>query len=146
MLHLNAAFACAAQHYAEDTVTHLDEAAALADGLDDEVGAFANLRFGRTIVGMWRVSVATELGDGGRVAEAVSCAVWPGGWELPPAGEFGPGVHRFSGAGSGKGGWCGGDDVGRSASFDTELASAEPAGGSRVGRAVGLVLGPGGAR
>jgi len=69
MLHLNAALACAAQHRADDTVTHLDEAAALADGLDDEVGAFANLRFGRTIVGMWRVSVATELGDGGRVAE-----------------------------------------------------------------------------
>jgi hypothetical protein len=50
-------------------MTHLDEAAALADGLDDEVGAFANLRFGWTIVGTWRVSVATELGEGGRVAE-----------------------------------------------------------------------------
>jgi hypothetical protein len=69
MLHLNAALACAAQHRAEDTMTHLDEAAALADGLDDEVGAFANLRFGRTIVGMWRASVVTELGEGGRVAE-----------------------------------------------------------------------------
>ena len=33
------------------------------------MGVFANLRFGRTIVGMWRVSVATELGEGGRVTE-----------------------------------------------------------------------------
>ncbi|MGH3885831.1 MAG: hypothetical protein ACRDSZ_04545 [Pseudonocardiaceae bacterium] len=69
MLHLLAAFACAAQHHAEDTTTHLDEAAALADRLDDEVGTFATLHFGQAIVGMWRISVATELGDGDRVAE-----------------------------------------------------------------------------
>lgn len=49
--------------------THLDEAAALANYLDNEVGAFANLWFGRANVGVWRVSLATELGEGGRVAE-----------------------------------------------------------------------------
>ena len=69
ILHLIAADACAAQHRAEDTMTHLDEAGALADRLDDEVGAFASLEFGRTNVGIWRVSLATELGEGGRVAE-----------------------------------------------------------------------------
>ncbi len=69
MLHLNAALACAAQRRADDMATHLDEAAALADRLDDEVGAFANLWFGRANVSVWRVGLATELGEGGRIAE-----------------------------------------------------------------------------
>lgn len=69
MLHLSAALAAAAQKDRSKTDTHLAEAADIAGRLDDEVGSFARLWFGRTNVGIWRVSLATEFGDGPKVAE-----------------------------------------------------------------------------
>ena len=69
MLHLSAAMAAAAQSDRDTATTHLNEAAAIADRLDEEVGTFGRAYFGRTNVGIWRVSIGVELGDGGRVAE-----------------------------------------------------------------------------
>lgn len=69
MLHLSAAMAAAAQSDRGTATTHLDEAAAVADRLDEEVGTFGKAWFGRTNVGIWRVSIGVELGDGASVAE-----------------------------------------------------------------------------
>lgn len=69
MLHLSAALAAAAQADRPTTDTHLAEAADIAARLDDEVGLFARLWFGRTNVGIWKVSLATEFGDGPKVAD-----------------------------------------------------------------------------
>jgi transcriptional regulator with XRE-family HTH domain len=70
MLHLSAAMAAAAQSDRDTAITHLDEAGAVADGLEAEVGSFAMMWFGRTNVGIWRASIGLELGDGASVAEA----------------------------------------------------------------------------
>lgn len=70
MLHLNAALACAAQQQNDEAMSHLHESAAIAGRLDDEVGTFGGLCFGRTNVGVSRVSLAAELGDGAQVMEA----------------------------------------------------------------------------
>jgi transcriptional regulator with XRE-family HTH domain len=69
MLHLNAALAAATMRDRETTRTHLDEAAALAAHLPEKRENFAFLHFGPANVGVWRVSLATELGEGGKVAE-----------------------------------------------------------------------------
>lgn len=69
MLHLNAALASAAQRKADDTSSHLGAAAEAAGRLPDDVGNFGHLYFGPTNVDVWRVSLATELGERGRVAE-----------------------------------------------------------------------------
>lgn len=69
MLHLSAAFAAAAQSDQDTAATHLDEAAAVAGRLDSEVGTFARLWFGTVNVGIWRTSVATEAGEGGKITE-----------------------------------------------------------------------------
>jgi transcriptional regulator with XRE-family HTH domain len=69
MLHLSAAMAAAAQTDRDTATTHLDEAAKVANRLDPEVGTFAWVWFGRTNVGIWRVAVGVELGDGPKVAE-----------------------------------------------------------------------------
>nr|CEL13962.1 Putative transcriptional regulator [Kibdelosporangium sp. MJ126-NF4] len=69
MLHLSAALAAAAQADHDTSNTHLAEAEAVANRLDDEVGSFARLWFGRTNVAIWKVTLATEFGEGGRVAE-----------------------------------------------------------------------------
>lgn len=63
VLHLSAALAAAAQADRDTTATHLAEAAALAARMDTEVGAWANLWFGSVDVGVWRTSLAVELGD-----------------------------------------------------------------------------------
>ncbi|GDY33056.1 helix-turn-helix domain-containing protein [Gandjariella thermophila] len=68
-LHLNAALASAAQGDAERTRDHLAEAADLANRLPGQGENFAGLYFGAVNVGLWRVSLATELGEGARVAE-----------------------------------------------------------------------------
>ena len=70
MLHLNAALACAAQQRNDDAMTHINESADIAGRLDDEVGTFGGLCFGRTNVGVSRISLAAELGDGANVMEA----------------------------------------------------------------------------
>jgi hypothetical protein len=69
MLHLSAALAAAAQSDRDTAAMHLAEASAVADRLDDEVGSFARLWFGKVNVGIWSVSLATEFGDGPKVAE-----------------------------------------------------------------------------
>ena len=70
MLHLSAALAAAAQADHDTTATHLDEASALAARMDTEVGTWANLWFGPANVGIWRTSLAVELGEPGRAIEA----------------------------------------------------------------------------
>lgn len=69
MLHLNAALAAAAQSDGDTTKRHLDEAADLANRLPDNRENFGFLHFGSENVGIWRVSLATELGEGPKVAE-----------------------------------------------------------------------------
>jgi transcriptional regulator with XRE-family HTH domain len=69
MLHLSAAMAAAAQSDRDTATTHLDEAEAIAGRLDVEVGTFGGMWFGGVNVGVWRVAVGLELGDGARVAE-----------------------------------------------------------------------------
>ncbi len=76
MLHL----AAAAQADHDTTATHLDEAAALAARMDTEVGTWANLWFGPINVGIWRTSLAVELGEpgqAGQVAKAVHPELLP---------------------------------------------------------------------
>jgi transcriptional regulator with XRE-family HTH domain len=76
MLHLSAALAAAAQADHDTTATHLEEAAALAVRMDTEVGTWANLWFGPANVGVWRTSLALELGEPGQAIEAAQ-AVHP---------------------------------------------------------------------
>ncbi|MGH3781953.1 MAG: helix-turn-helix domain-containing protein [Pseudonocardiaceae bacterium] len=70
MLHLSAALAAGAQADHDSVATHLNEASALADRMDTEVGTWANLWFGPTNVGIWRTSVAVEIGEHGKALEA----------------------------------------------------------------------------
>ncbi|MGH3781954.1 MAG: helix-turn-helix domain-containing protein [Pseudonocardiaceae bacterium] len=63
MLHLSAALAAAAQADPDTAATHLAEASALAARMDTEVGTWAHLWFGATNVGVWRTSIAVELGE-----------------------------------------------------------------------------------
>jgi hypothetical protein len=69
MLHLSAAMAAAAQADRDTATTHLDEAAAVAARMDTEVWTFGRLWFGPVNVGIWRTALATEFGDGPKVAE-----------------------------------------------------------------------------
>jgi transcriptional regulator with XRE-family HTH domain len=78
MAHLTAAMAAAAQGQADTAEVHLTEAAALAELIEDDVSPWAQTNFGRTNVGIWRVSIGVELGQGARVAEAAA-AVRPAG-------------------------------------------------------------------
>jgi len=68
-LHLSAALAAAAQADRDTAMTHLNEAGAVADRLDVEVGDFAKVWFGKTNVGIWRTTLGLEFGDGAKVAE-----------------------------------------------------------------------------
>jgi hypothetical protein len=81
MLHLSAALAAAVQADSDTATTHLDEAAALAGRMDTDVGTWAHLWFGVTNVGVWRTSLAVELGEHGRALQAAQ-AVHP---ELLPS-------------------------------------------------------------
>ncbi len=81
MLHLSAALAAGAQADHDTAATHLDEASTLATRMDTEVGTWAHLWFGPTNVGIWRTSVAIELGEYGnavQVAKAVHPELLPG--------------------------------------------------------------------
>lgn len=69
MLHLNAALAAAVQADRSTVVTHLNEAAAVAERMDDAVGTFGGFWFGRVNVGIWRSSLGMELGDGVQAVE-----------------------------------------------------------------------------
>ena len=81
MLHLSAALAAAAQDDHDTAATHLNEASALAARMDAEVGTWANLWFGPTNVGIWRTSLAVEVGEHGQAlqhAKAVHPELLPG--------------------------------------------------------------------
>jgi transcriptional regulator with XRE-family HTH domain len=69
MLHLSAALAGAVQSDRDTANTHLAEAEAVAARMDEEVGSFGRLWFGRTNVGIWRSSIGMELGDGVQAVE-----------------------------------------------------------------------------
>ncbi|MGA8116742.1 MAG: helix-turn-helix transcriptional regulator [Actinocatenispora sp.] len=67
MLHLSAGFAAAVTERPADAHDHLAEADTVATRTGE--GHFAELCFGPTNIGFWRVAVAVELGEGGRVDE-----------------------------------------------------------------------------
>jgi transcriptional regulator with XRE-family HTH domain len=70
-LHLSASLVCAVDQRPDDAEAHLAEATGAADSLGDPrdgIG-FNMLAFGPTNVGLWKMAVATELGEYGRVAE-----------------------------------------------------------------------------
>jgi transcriptional regulator with XRE-family HTH domain len=70
MLHLSAALAAGAQGDHDTAATHVDEASTLAGRLDTEVGNWAHLWFGPTNVGIWKTSLAVELGEHGQAVAA----------------------------------------------------------------------------
>src|SRR3712207_8285188 len=53
----SAALSAAAQSDRDTATTHLNEAGEVAGRIDTEVGTFARAWFGRTNVGIWRVSI-----------------------------------------------------------------------------------------
>lgn len=67
MLHLSAALQSAVTGKADSARAHLTEAAETASRTGD--GTFADLHFGPRNVGVWRVALALELGEPGRVVE-----------------------------------------------------------------------------
>ncbi|WP_433567000.1 helix-turn-helix domain-containing protein [Nocardia sp. CA-151230] len=71
MLHLSASLAAAVQSDRSTAETQLDEAAAVAGRMHEDVGEFARMWFGRINVGIWRASIGLELGDGPKAIEAV---------------------------------------------------------------------------
>ncbi len=77
MANLTAALAAASQGDADTAQTHLAEAASLAELIDADVSPWCQTNFGRTNVGIWRVSIGVELGEGARVAE-IADSVRPG--------------------------------------------------------------------
>ena len=76
MLHLMAATAAGARGDHDSSATHLAEASALAGRMDTEVGTWANLWFGVTQVGIYRTSLALEIGQRGQALQAAK-AVHP---------------------------------------------------------------------
>ncbi|GDY29853.1 helix-turn-helix domain-containing protein [Gandjariella thermophila] len=69
MANLTAALASAAQGKADVAETHLSEAAAIAELIEPDVSPWGHVQFGRTNVGIWRVAIGVELGQGAKVAE-----------------------------------------------------------------------------
>jgi transcriptional regulator with XRE-family HTH domain len=67
MLHLSAALQSAVTGQADSARAHLTEAAETASRTGD--GTFARLYFGPRNVGVWRITLAVELGEPGRVVE-----------------------------------------------------------------------------
>ncbi|SDC45395.1 helix-turn-helix domain-containing protein [Actinokineospora iranica] len=78
LAHLTAALACAARSQPDEALAHVAEAAALAESIEPDVSPWMQTNFGRTNVGIWRVTIGTELGEGARVAELAS-GFTPGG-------------------------------------------------------------------
>lgn len=68
-LHFIAGLAAAVQRDNDRVTEHLAAAGELAGHLPEHTDNFAGLYFGPVNVGLWRVSLAAELGEGGRVAE-----------------------------------------------------------------------------
>jgi transcriptional regulator with XRE-family HTH domain len=82
MLHLSASLAAAAQGDGDTCRTHLAEAQAVAERQDEEVGTFGRHWFGRTNVGIWRIALGIELGEGPAAIAATARDVHP---ELIPS-------------------------------------------------------------
>lgn len=74
-LHLGAALSEATLGRPDRATERLDEATRLASGIGDGHG-FAGMLFGPTNVRVWRLSVAVESGEGGRVRELAT------GWDI----------------------------------------------------------------
>ena len=68
-LHLHAALASAAMRRGGDCADHLDEATAMAERVSGGGRGFGGLCFGPDNVGIWRLSIAVELGETGRARE-----------------------------------------------------------------------------
>jgi len=68
-LHLTSALACAALNRPDDAAAYLHEAGSLADTVPDDAPDFGLVYFTPENVGIWRVSIAVELGEAGKVAE-----------------------------------------------------------------------------
>jgi hypothetical protein len=68
-LHLKAAMASAAMRRGADSADHLDEAASMAGRVSGGGRGFGDLYFGLDNVGIWRLSIAVELGESGRARE-----------------------------------------------------------------------------
>ncbi len=68
-LHLHAALATAALRRGGDSADHLTEAAAMAERVRGTGRGFGGLCFGPDNVGIWRLSIAVELGETGRARE-----------------------------------------------------------------------------
>jgi transcriptional regulator with XRE-family HTH domain len=81
MAHLTAALAAATQGWEDTAQTHLTEAAGIANVIDTDDQPWTQTDFGRSNVGIWRVSIAVELGHGALVAE-IAPAVRPA--DVPP--------------------------------------------------------------
>ncbi|MFI6031444.1 helix-turn-helix domain-containing protein [Amycolatopsis magusensis] len=78
MSHLTAALAAAAVGNDSMAKTHLAEASTMADALDLDNSSWGagTMNFGRANVGIWKVSIGVEAGDGGRVAEVAEDVPW----------------------------------------------------------------------
>lgn len=74
MANLTAALAAAAQGDGDTALTHLAEAAAIAERVEPATSPWPSgiMQFGRTNAGIFRVSIGVELGEGARVAEAAA--------------------------------------------------------------------------
>ncbi len=68
-LHLTSALACAALNRPDDAATYLNDASRLAAAVPDDAPDFGLVYFTPDNVGIWRVSIAVELGEAGKVAE-----------------------------------------------------------------------------
>jgi transcriptional regulator with XRE-family HTH domain len=67
MLHLTSALSSIANGRTDEATAHLDEASEIASRTGD--GNAYGLHFGPTNVGIWRVAIAVEAGEGGKVME-----------------------------------------------------------------------------
>lgn len=67
--HLNAALASAALNRPDDAYAHLAEADEIARAVPADSPGFGQVYFDPDNVGIWRVSLAVELGESGRLAE-----------------------------------------------------------------------------
>lgn len=78
MSHLTAALAAAARGDTSTAHTHLDEAARMAELLDLDNSSWGDgtMNFGRANVGIWRVAIGVEAGDGAKVAEDADKVPW----------------------------------------------------------------------
>ncbi|MBV8995278.1 MAG: helix-turn-helix domain-containing protein [Pseudonocardiales bacterium] len=99
MLHLSAALQSAVTGHADNARAHLDEAAETAGRTGD--GTFAGLNFGPRNVGVWRVAIALELGEPGRVPELARnvdvAAIPSAGRQATFCGDVGRGLAAIRG-------------------------------------------------